>query len=119
MRFGGTRKFDSQSPGLGPLAVWPGKFERHVGDGTLPHIFINAPLIVLEIAEAVTLERTVGTVARGRLVKPHEALIAYQDKLDQIHQNGFARAGNASEQQIALNRDAVLVAIPVQRMNAS
>src|SRR4030095_8658341 len=88
-------------------------------DGSTTHVLCDTVVLLLGVPETVTFDGTVATVASSGLVEPHKALIAYKDKLNQIHKDGLARTSHTGQQQVALDWNGVFVAIPVERMDAS
>ena len=47
-------EFNANAPSLALFAVWPGEFQRHISDGTAPHVLRNAIFLLLGVTKTIT-----------------------------------------------------------------
>src|SRR5690606_7028635 len=114
----GALKLNTQPPRLLSLAIGPGELQRNVGNAPfLPHVLRFAVHILLRIAQTIALEVTGGGGPGGGLVVLR-FLIAHEDELDEVHQDRFARAGDPGNKQVAMDIKRVVIAKPVDGVNA-
>ena len=111
-------ELDAQSPRLHALPIWPRKLHRDVGDCVVAHVLGHAEFLLLRVAEAVSFQRAVAAVAGGGLIELHQPQIAHQHILNEVHEDGLPAARHARKQKVSLDRNAVAVAVPIQRVNA-
>ena len=75
--------------------------------------------LAFRIEQAVAFDGAIALRASGAAVEVMtRALGADEDEHDEIHEDGFARAGDAREDEVALHGEGVLVAIPVDGVDA-
>ena len=112
--FGGAGVFHPKPPRLDALRFSrPGEFQRGVGDGRIAHVLRDPTLVLLDVAKAIALQVAGRGGAGGGLVELHQPAIAHEHELEQVHEDAFAAAGHARQEQVAGHGNAVRIAVPI------